>query len=341
MFASLPGVSAPPPFGGNQRTIVVRVDPDRLRSYPMSPDEVINAITQGNSISPSGNIRIGDKMAIVPINSLVRQVKDLETIPIRPGQDPSVYVRDVATVLDASDIPRATLWPTAVALSISWSPSGPTPRRCRSSTTSGRPCRACRRCCRTTSRLASSLTSRQPSPIHVDLVAEGLMGAGLTGLMVLLFLRDWRSVIVVVLNIPFALCGAVVALWLTGQTINLMTLGGLALAVGILVDESTVEVENIHHQMEGTPRSPRRSGSGNHKRRSHDCWRCFACWPYSSRRSSCRGPPGRFSSRCRWPSDSRWSRRTCFPARSCRFFRPGCSATTIAWSRARQSGYGF
>src|SRR5262249_33563755 len=81
---------------------------------------------------------------------------------------------------------------------------------------------------------------------------EGLLGAALTGLMVLLFLRDWRSVIVVVLNIPFALLGSLVALWLTGQTINLMTLGGLALAVGILVDEATVEVENIHTQFEHT-----------------------------------------------------------------------------------------
>src|SRR5207248_7154407 len=78
---------------------------------------------------------------------------------------------------------------------------------------------------------------------------EGLLGACLTGLMVLLFLQDWRSALVVVLNIPFALLGAVVALWLTGQTLNLMTLGGLALAVGILVDEATVEVENIHTQM--------------------------------------------------------------------------------------------
>jgi multidrug efflux pump subunit AcrB len=84
-------------------------------------------------------------------------------------------------------------------------------------------------------------------------LTEGALGAVLTGLMVLLFLRDWRSVIVVVLNIPFALLGSVVALWLTGQTINMMTLGGLALAVGILVDEATVEVENIHTQFEHTP----------------------------------------------------------------------------------------
>src|SRR5207237_3493876 len=81
---------------------------------------------------------------------------------------------------------------------------------------------------------------------------EGLLGAVLTGLMVFLFLRDWRSVIVVVLNIPLALLGSIVALWLCGQSINLMTLGGLALAVGILVDEATVEVENIHAQMSVT-----------------------------------------------------------------------------------------
>src|SRR5207245_8252151 len=92
---------------------------------------------------------------------------------------------------------------------------------------------------------------------------EGLLGAIFTGLMVLLFLRDWRSVIVVVLNIPLALLGSVIALWLTGQTINLMTLAGLALAVGILVDESTVEVENIHTQMERTDSVARAVRRGN------------------------------------------------------------------------------
>src|SRR3984885_6218404 len=101
MFASLPGVSAPPPFGGNQRTVVVRVDPDRLRSYKMSPDEIMNALTVGNTISPSGVVRIDGKMPIVPVNSLVKQVKDLETIPIRIGEDPGIYIRDVATVSDA------------------------------------------------------------------------------------------------------------------------------------------------------------------------------------------------------------------------------------------------
>lgn len=81
------------------------------------------------------------------------------------------------------------------------------------------------------------------------LILEGLLGASLTGLMVLLFLRDWRSAVIVVMNIPFALLSAVILLWATGQTINIMTLGGLALAVGVLVDEATVEIKNIHTQM--------------------------------------------------------------------------------------------
>src|SRR5947209_2048179 len=92
---------------------------------------------------------------------------------------------------------------------------------------------------------------------------ESLLGAFLTGLMVFLFLRDWRSVIVVVLNIPLALLGSIIALWLCGQTINLMTLGGLALAVGILVDEATVEVENIHTQMSFTDNIARAVRLGN------------------------------------------------------------------------------
>ena len=264
MFASLPGVSAPPPFGGNQRTVAIRVDPDRLRSYQMSPDEVINALSAGNYISPSGTVRIGDDMPFVPINSLVKQVKDLENIPIRPGQEPSVYIRDVGTVHDASDIPTGYALANgrrAIYLLVT--------KRADASTLS------------VVDNVKKAIPDMQavlPDDIEVSfeldqsptvtksmwtVVTEGLMGAGLTGLMVLLFLRDWRSVIVVVLNIPFALCGALVGLWLTGQTINIMTLGGLALAIGILVDESTVEVENIHHQMEGTRSVARSVRRGN------------------------------------------------------------------------------
>jgi multidrug efflux pump subunit AcrB len=264
MFASLPGVSAPPPFGGNQRTVVVRVDPDRLRAYRMSPDEVVSALNAGNTISPSGNVRIGKTMPIVPINALARQVKELETIPIRPGQDPTVYLRDVATVQDASDIPVGSALVNgrrAVYILVT--------KRADASTLS---------VVRNVKDALPSMQAVLPDDIKVSfefdqsptvtramtsVVEEGLMGAALTGLMVLLFLRDWRSVIVVVLNIPVALAGALIALWLTGRTINIMTLGGLALAVGILVDESTVEVENIHHQMEGTSSVARAVRRGN------------------------------------------------------------------------------
>src|SRR5947209_8538422 len=87
MFASLPGVSAPPPFGGNQRTIVVRVNPDRLREHNISPEEVIKALTTGNLVSPSGNIRVEDRMPIVPTNAMAVDPQELGNIAVRPGQD--------------------------------------------------------------------------------------------------------------------------------------------------------------------------------------------------------------------------------------------------------------
>src|SRR5438105_6875463 len=93
MFASLPGVSAPPPFGGNQKTIVIRADPERLRAYRLSPDEVVAAIAKGNQITPSGTVTINGKSPMVPVNSVVgEKYKDLEAIPIRLGTDPTVYV---------------------------------------------------------------------------------------------------------------------------------------------------------------------------------------------------------------------------------------------------------
>jgi multidrug efflux pump subunit AcrB len=252
MFSSLPGVSAPPPFGGSARTVVVRADPDRLRAYSISPDEIISALSVGNAISPSGNVHIGDKYPIVPMNSLVRQVANLGDIPLRgTGNGPAVYLRDVATIEDAADIPvgyalvngrravyiLATKRSDASTLSVIREIKTALPKM--------------RDALAGTDIQVSFELDQSPYVIRAiqGLAMEGALGAILTGLMVLVFLRDWRSVLVVVLNIPLALMSAVVALWLTGQTINLMTLGGLALAIGILVDESTVEIENIHTQL--------------------------------------------------------------------------------------------
>jgi len=247
LFATLPGVSAPPPFGGNARSIVINLKPERLRSFSMSPDEVVTAITEANLISPSGNMPIHGKYPMVPLNSVARNIKDLEGVPIRTGQFPTVFLRDVGQVIDGSDIV------TSYALV-----NGrrtvyiPVTKRSTASTLS------------VVNLVKANLSKFQsvvPSDVKISyefdqspyvtraiggLTLEGALGAVLTGFMVLLFLRDWRSAFIVVINIPLSLMGAVLALWLTKQTINIMTLGGLALAVGILVDEATVCIENIH-----------------------------------------------------------------------------------------------
>src|SRR5205823_3093504 len=106
-FATLPGLTSPPPFGGSQRTIVIRVDPDRLRSYYMSPDEVIRAVTTGNVIMPSGSVNVGDVTRISPMNSVVSNINDLLELPIRTGSGPTVFVRDIGSVADSTDIPTA------------------------------------------------------------------------------------------------------------------------------------------------------------------------------------------------------------------------------------------
>ena len=262
MFASLPGVSAPPPFGGSARAVVVRVDPDRLRAYNVSPEEVIAAVSAGNTVSPSGNIRVKDRMPVVAANAMVVQPQELGKIPIRPGAN--VYLRDLSVIEDSTDTTTGYALVNgrrAVYILVT--------KRADASTLA------------VVNEVKANLPRMQavlPDDIKVSFEfdqspyvtnaiwgvgLEGLLGAALTGLMVLVFLRDWRTVLVVVLNIPLALLGALIALWLTGQTINLMTLGGLALAVGILVDEATVEVENIHTQMDKTGSIARAVRLGN------------------------------------------------------------------------------
>jgi multidrug efflux pump subunit AcrB len=257
MFGTLPGVSAPPPFGGNQRTVVVRVDPDRLRAYRMSGDEVVRSLARGNVVTPSGNVRIGDFTQMVPVNSVVRDVQELLEIPVRVGAGPSVFLRDIGYVEDASDIL------TSYAL-INGKRSVyiPVTKRADASTLA-----VVQRVTAELPRMRAAI----PSDIIVDfrfdqsgyvtnairsLATEGTLGALLTGVMVLLFLGHLRSSIIVILTIPLALLAAVVALWGAGQTINIMTLGGLTLAIGILVDESTVAIENIHtHLARGKKRA--------------------------------------------------------------------------------------
>ncbi len=254
-FATLPGVSAPPPFGGSSRAIVVNVDPDKMRSAGLSPDDIVQSLSRGNVISPSGNINLNGKYPIVPTNAIVKDVKELEGIALKSEAGRAIFVRDIATVSDSADVT------TSYALA-----NGkrtvylPVTKRADASTLD----------------VVKSVRANIPefqkllpegitvsyefdqSPVVErsikDLLKEGGLGAILTGLMVLLFLRDWRTAFIVIVNIPLSLLAACLALWISGQSIHLMTLGGMALAVGILVDEATVAVENIHsHLGRGQP----------------------------------------------------------------------------------------
>jgi multidrug efflux pump subunit AcrB len=254
-FATLPGLTSPPPFGGSQRTIVIRVDPDRLRSYGMAAEEVIRAVSAGNVIMPSGSVNIGDETRISPMNSVVGTIDDLLELPIRTGAGPPVSIRDVGSVSDSTDIPTAYALVNgrrAVYIPVTKRPDAST-----LTVVSEVKANLGRFQALVPDDITVSYELDQSTNVSTALKAvlqEALLGALLTGLMVLLFLRDWRSAAIVVVTIPFALVAAVAALWGAGQTINIMTLGGLALAVGILVDEATVAVENIHtHLARGTP----------------------------------------------------------------------------------------
>jgi multidrug efflux pump subunit AcrB len=257
MFSRIPGVSSPPPFGGNQRTVIIKVDPALVRSYQLTPEEVIKSIVTNNQPSPAGNIRIGDKALMTPVNSLIKRPEDFLNIPIRVGSGTTVFVRDIGTVEDGADVTVSyALVNGRRAVYI------PVVKKSDASTLD---------VVNNIRKALPELRAAVPEDVKISyefdqsvyvtnalksLVTEGILGAVLTGLMVLLFLRDWRSVIIVVVTIPISILSAVIMLNLCGQTINIMTLSGLALAIGILVDQATVTIENIHQHLEtGKPKA--------------------------------------------------------------------------------------
>lgn len=251
MFSTVAGLSAPPPFGANSRSIVVSVDPEKLRRYNISPDQVVESITKNNAITPSGNLRVDSLMYVTTVNSLEESVQHFEDIPITTNGSASVFIHDIATVADAADVTvdyalvngkRSVYIPVVKTADAStWG-------------------------------VVQSLKARIPEMQNLlpddvrigyefdqsvfvinavkSLMTEGILGAILTGLMVLLFLKDWRSSLVVVITIPVSVISCVLFLQLFGQTINIMTLSGLALAIGVLVDQATVTIENIHQHLE-------------------------------------------------------------------------------------------
>jgi multidrug efflux pump subunit AcrB len=256
MFSSVAGLSAPPPFGANSRSITISVDPSKLRSYNLTPDEVVGALSKFNVMSPSGNLRLDNTMMVTSMNSLVKTVDEFNNIPIATKNGVSILVRDVARVADAADVTvdyalingkRSVYIPVVKTADAStWS------------------------VVKSLKAKIPEMQSLLPDDVHISyefdqsvavinsvksLITEGGLGALLTGLMVLLFLRDLRSSLIVVITIPVSILIGVLLLGMFGQTINIMTLSGLALAIGILVDQATVTIENIHQHLEmGKPK---------------------------------------------------------------------------------------
>jgi multidrug efflux pump subunit AcrB len=256
-FTSIPGLISPAPFGGNVRTVVIKVDPDLLRSHNLTPDQIVEALRANNQTSPAGNVRVGDYNYITPTNTIIKSIKDFEMIPIYKGNAHNLYLRDVATVEDGADITvgyalvngkRSVYLPvTKSADASTWE--------------------VVQNLKKALPRFQSlvpedvKLSYEFDQSVYVinsvkSLISEGLIGALLTGLMVLLFLKDPRGALIVILTIPTSIISGVLFLYLFDQTINIMTLSGLSLAIGILVDESTVTIENIHqHFAMGKPKA--------------------------------------------------------------------------------------
>lgn len=258
-FTSIPGLVGSTPFGGNIRTVVVKANPDLLRTHNMTADQLVAALRINNLSSPAGNVRIGDKNYVTPANTTFKQIKDFENMPlfVSGGTVSNLYLRDVATVEDGADISAGYALingKRSVYIDIAKAADAST-------------WEVVQNLKKTMPKIQSQLPDDVKLTYEFDqstyvmnsvksLLSEGVIGAVLTGLMVMLFLGDIRGALIVILTIPTSIITGVLCLSLFGQTINIMTLSGLALAIGILVDESTVTIENIHQHMDmGKPKA--------------------------------------------------------------------------------------
>lgn len=256
-FTAIPGLVSPAPFGGNVRTVVVKVDPQLLRAHDLTPDQVVEALRINNQATPAGNVRIGDYNYYTPANTTVKNIKDFGNIPLFKGGVQNLYLRDIATIEDGADITSGYALVNgkrSIYLPITKSADASTWEVVQN-----------------LKKAIPHFQSLLPDDVKLSyefdqsvyvinavksLITEGAIGAILTGLMVLLFLGDRRGALIVILTIPTSIISGVLFLYLFGQTINIMTLSGLALAIGILVDESTVTIENIHqHLAMGKPKA--------------------------------------------------------------------------------------
>ena len=250
-LAPIQGITLPTPYGGKYRQIMVDLDPAALRANGISPTDVVNAVNAQSLTLPSGDAKIGEKQYIVSVNTTAPNIDALNRIPIRQVGPTTIHLSDVAHVRDGWAVQQnivRTEGKRSVLLTIIKNGDAST--------------------LDVVNRVKAALPeirAAAPPGMKIDLLfdqsvfvqqaitsvlREGAIAAGLTALMILVFLGSWRSTLIVMVSIPLSILTSIAVLWALGQTINTMTLGGLALAVGILVDDSTVAIENTHRLFE-------------------------------------------------------------------------------------------
>jgi multidrug efflux pump subunit AcrB len=249
-LATVQGASIPLPYGGKTRAVSVDLDPRKLQAYGISPQEVSAAINQQSVIVPSGTAKIGKREYDVLFNGNTNTIQAINNLPLKQANRTTVYIRDVATVHDGYTPQTNMVVSNGVKAALL-----PVLKNGNASTLD-----VVSNVLKSLPGIAATLPPElQIKPLFDqsifvtsaldEVVREGVIAGGLTAMMILLFLGSWRSTVVVATSIPLSICTSMIVLHVLGQTINIMTLGGLALAVGILVDDATVEIENIHRNL--------------------------------------------------------------------------------------------
>jgi multidrug efflux pump subunit AcrB len=253
-MATIKGAQIPYPYGGKQRQIMIDIDPQRLHGLNMSPRDVQVALSEQNVILPTGSAKLGVNEYPIIVSSSPETLDELANFPVKTVNGRTIYLKDVANVRDGS-IPQTNMVHVgghrsvlmvilkngdASTLEVADAVKAAIPRALDRLPKEAR------------GHLTAKLLFDQSVFVRASIegvVREALIAAGLTGLMILLFLGSWRSTVTVIISIPLSILFSISMLKMFGYTLNVMTLGGLALAVGVLVDDATVAIENIHRNM--------------------------------------------------------------------------------------------
>ena len=250
-LATVAGASIPYPLGGKQRQVQVDLDPRALRAHGLSADDVVTAIGAQNLILPAGTEKIGSKEYFVKLNASPTEVEAMNDLPVKVSDGGVVYVRDVAHVRDGyapqTSVSRVD-GKRAILMNILKTGDASTIDVINGINAKLGPAKA-------TMPKGLKLVSLSDQSVFVRgaisaVIRESVIAAALTALMILLFLGSWRSTLIITVSIPLSILASIACLSALGETVNIMTLGGLALAVGILVDDATVTIENINFQLE-------------------------------------------------------------------------------------------